>query len=338
MKKFIIVLCISILLILVGCSKETTKIGILIYDENDTFISELEEYLTENMPKDMTYEINYASNSQFIQNQQLLTFLDEGIDILLINAVDRLAGATIVEKCEKKGVPVIFFNREPLESDIKDGKDIYYVGADADNLGIKQADIVSDLFGPPTDLIDTYDKNNDGIIQTVIIKGEQGHQDAEKRTRNVIERLQNLEYEVDLLSTRVANWRRTEGFDVMEELYLEFGDSIELVLSNNDDMALGAIDYFLEASIFAIKEAENFNQPIVVIGVDGTKTGLEAIDKGLMYGSVLNDADKQSQAIIKLVEYINDKKDMSDFPFVIKKGHYIYIDGEIILKTNELNS
>ncbi len=331
MKKMMFILGISILLLLTGCSDKTTKVGILIYDENDTFMASFEDYLVGNMPNNVKYEVAYASNSQFIQNQQIITFLDDGIDILLINAVDRLAGSTIVEKCEKEGVPVIFFNREPLESDLENSQDVYYVGADTDNMGNEQADIASGLFGPPTDLIKTYDKNHDGMIQTVIIKGEQGHQDAEKRTRNSIERLKSLGYNVDLLSTRVANWRRIEGYDVMKDMYQEFGDSIELILSNNDDMALGAIDYFLEIKLFAVSQSISFNQPIVVIGVDGTKAGLDAIDNGLMYGTVLNDALKQSQAIIELVKYIIDKKDMKDFPFEIVNDHYIYIDGKIIL-------
>jgi methyl-galactoside transport system substrate-binding protein len=98
-------------------------------------------------------------------------------------------------------------------------------------------------------------------------------------------------------------------------------------------MALGAIDYFLEENIFTIHDSE-YDQPLVIIGVDGTQVGLNAIEQGLMYGSVLNDAKKQSQVIVDLVEYLKDEKDMSTFPYNIEKQHFIYVDGEAILKAN----
>jgi methyl-galactoside transport system substrate-binding protein len=332
MKKLLILCLVCMgLLILSGCSKKTTEIGILLYEENDTFLTELVDQIVARMPKDVNYKIEYASNSQSIQNQQLLDFIEADVDILLINAVDRLAGSTIVEKCEQSKIPVIFFNREPLESDLQNKDNFYYVGANTNNLGIKQANIVSQLFGESDHLNPIYDKNQDGKIQTIILKGQQGHQDAEKRTRYNISRLQELGYEVEILSTRVANWQRGEGYQVMEELYSEFGNQIEVILSNNDDMALGAIDYLLEEEIFTVN-VNNYTQPMVVLGVDGTKAGLEAIEKGLMYGTVMNDSVNQSQAISELIEYLLDLKEKSELSYALEHDHYIYIDGEIILK------
>lgn len=335
MKKNLISLSvILVILILTGCQKPKMKVGILVYEEQDTFIAELVSDITTHMPDDVWYQIVYASNSQSVQNQQLLKFIKEDVDLLLVNAVDRLAGSAIVEKSQQAGIPIIFFNREPLASDLEGAQYTYYVGADADDLGVKQAEIVNALYRNPNQLNNRYDKNRDGKIQMVIIKGQQGHQDAEKRTQNNIGRLQELGYQVELLSTRVANWQRQESYEVMEELYETFGDQIELVLANNDDMALGAIDYFLDVNIFEPNASLVFNQPIVIIGVDGTEAGLDAIRNGLMYGTVLNDAKKQSEAIIELIDYMLMKKDMDQFPFVIENEHFIYIEGKIILKEN----
>lgn len=335
MKKILYPMVFFLLLAVSSCQKNIMMIGILIYDETDTFIGELTSLLVAEMPSNVEYRIEAAGNSQFEQNNQLLKFLDEGIDILLINAVDRMASSTIVEKSQKQNIPVIFFNREPLESDLKDHPDVYYVGADADSLGVKQAELAGNLFGPSNDLMDRYDKNQDNKIQTVILKGKQGHQDAEKRTHNCIDRLQGLGYNVDLLTTQVANWRRSEGAKRTAEIYQEFGDQIELIFANNDDMALGAIDFFFDQGIFTVKENKTFDQPIVIIGVDGTAVGKEAIEQGLMYASVLNDAKKQSEAILELVHYIVNKMDMEEFPYLIQNEHYIYIDGETMLKISE---
>lgn len=57
----------------------------------------------------------------------------------------------------------------------------------------------------------------------------------------------------------------------------------EVVISNNDDMALGAIDALLQAEISP-------EQMPMIVGIDGTEPALEAIRQGTMQKTVLNDA------------------------------------------------
>jgi len=111
------------------------------------------------------------------------------------------------------------------------------------------------------------------------------------------------------------------------------GDSIELVFSNNDDMALGAIDYLVDNGVF-IKDEPIHDQPFVIVGVDGTAVGLEAIEKGLLYGTVNNDSVKQSEAILTLADYILNGKSFDDFPYELTNNHYIYIGGDIITQAD----
>jgi methyl-galactoside transport system substrate-binding protein len=239
-----------------------------------------------------------------------------------------------VEKCGKTGLPIIFFNREPVE-DALIGSNAFYVGAAADSLGKKQADMAAALF-TNNFAGSKYDKNNDGVIQIVILKGEMGHQDAEKRTEYCIERLKELGFEVDVLAIEVANWNRRSANQAMRRLYEQYGDEIELIFANNDDMALGAIDYFIDLGVFHT-DKQNYDQPFVIVGVDGTEVGLKAIEEGLLYGTVNNDSAKQSDAILILAEYIVRNRSFDDFPYAIENGHYIYIDGEIITQKNISN-
>lgn len=312
-----------------ACAPGGPKVAFLIYDGKDTFIAELMEKVQQDMPAGIAYEIREAGNSQARQNQQITELIESGVSLLVVNAVDRLACNSIVEKCQTEGVDVIFFNREPLEDALTGGENIYYVGADADSLGKKQADMVAPLFGGGR----SFDKNGDGVIQLVIIKGEQGHQDAEKRTDNCVLRLKALGFETEVLAIDSAGWMRREGYDAMQRLYADYGEEIELVFANNDDMALGAIDYFLDEGIFKAANGE-YGQPFVVAGVDGTQVGMEAISDGLLYGTVLNDSAKQADAILCLIDHLLNKKDMDDFPYTVKNGHYIYIDGDIITNDN----
>ena len=324
-------LAITLMLtILVGCRPVDSKVAFFPYKGDDTFISELMDYMAGNIPEGVSFVVRDAGNSQAVQNQQIVELIDGGFDLFVINAVDRLACSSIVEKCEREGIPVIFFNREPLE-DALTGSNVYYVGAAADSLGEKQADIAAGLFGEDF-AASRYDSNGDGIIQLAILKGEQGHQDAEKRTDNCVARLKALNYQVQVLDVSIADWERQKAYEAMRSLYSQFGGEIELLFCNNDDMALGAIDYLLDAGIFSLQEGAE--QPFAIIGVDGTKVGLEAVEKGLLYGTVQNDSSRQADAILTLARYVMEGRSVGDFPYAIVNGHYIYVDGDIITREN----
>lgn len=325
MRKILGTIMLFVLsLILIACETESVSIGIIIYNEEDTFLNELiSEFIKLKNPK-YKYEIAYSLSSQSKQNQQVIEFLKKDVDLLVINPVDRLAARTIIEKTGKDDIPIIFFNREPQHDDLRIRDNLYYVGADPKSQGVLQGEIAAELFGDKKDLNKKYDRNEDNVIQTVIIKGEAGHQDTEDRTTESIQKLKQLGYEVEVLATRVANWNRDESYEKMEELYLEYGDETELVLSNNDDMALGAIDYYLNNNI----EVDD----VVFIGVDKIKEAVTYIEKGYLNGTVINDLIKQAKAINQLTEIIINDLDINKLEFELTKDKYILIPGEIYMK------
>lgn len=328
MKKINLILLVFLVLFLVSCEKKEIKVGIMIYDESDTFMQEFKNAIIKNL-SDYEYEVFYASNSQSIQNKQMVNLIDQNYDLLVINAVDRLAASSLAELANDKKIPIIFINREPLEEDIARYENIYYVGADADLLGIRQAEAADLVFKDPKNLNKIFDHNADNVIQTVILKGEQSHQDAEKRTRMSIEHLRALGYEVELLTTSVANWRRDLAYIQTKEI-MEMFPEVELILSNNDDMALGAIDYLVETNRF--EKGETYDQDILIIGVDATSVGKQAIKDGLLFASVLNDSSAQGQAVATLINYLMKNKPLDDLPFELVKERYVFVDGQVILK------
>ena len=333
MKRLILLLiiCLALTIAAVGCGQPTAQIAFFIYDENDTFLSELMQKIPATAPGGTPIEIRYAANSQVVQNQQIVSLAEAGIELFVINPVDRLACGAIAEKCVKSGIDVIFFNREPMEDALNAGNS-FFVGTDASGEGRKQALMVAELFGSNFRK-SPYDKNGDGRVQIVILKGEQGHQDAERRTESCIRQLWDLGYRVEILGVEVGNWSKASGYDAMKRLYENYGDQIELVFSNNDDMALGAIDYLVEAEVF-FENIEEYDQPFVIVGVDGTSVGLSAIRRGLLYGTVQNDSESQADAVMALADYILEGKDMEDFPYEITNNRYIYVDGDVITLQN----
>jgi methyl-galactoside transport system substrate-binding protein len=335
-KLLLLILAIGIISLLVmffilpASEPSGPKYAFFLYDGDDTFIAEMMSYISSVISEEVLYVVNDAGNSQSVQNRQIVELIDSDVDIFIINTVDRLASSSIVERLSREGIPIIFFNREPLEAALTGNENVFYVGADTINLGVKQADIAAMYF---TGELSGYQKEVGDTIRLVILKGEHGHQDAEKRTENCVNRLIELGFNVEVLGIRSANWRRQDAYETMRLLYAQFGDSIDLVFSNNDDMALGALDYLLGSGVF-IEGRELNEQPFVIVSVDGTPVGLEAVNKGLILGTVHNNIARQSDAILTLADYIINERDIVTFPYPITNDHFIYIDGDIITRDN----
>jgi len=322
-------------LLLASCQGPSGKTGIFFYDLSDTYLSEFGRQLYQYFDEaQIPYEVFGAERNQMEQNRQVVEEIQKKTPLLILNLVDRLSAGALIEKAKQTETPVIFFNREPFPDDLKEAlksfPKIYYVGTNASYEGTAQADMAASLFGAPDHLSGTFDKNGDGKIQTVLLKGELGHQDTEYRSQKCLGHLKELGYSVDLLTTRYADWSRARAKQEMSEVLEEKKDSIELVFCNNDDMALGCIDALREAG-----KIVDGKMPFPIFGVDGTKVGLEAIEEGTMAGTVRNNAGKQAYAVATLAEKILKKEiDLSTFGFDYNEDHCLYPAGEPIVSSS----
>ena len=231
-----------------------------------------------------------AKGNLTTQNNQVDKFISQDYDVICVNIVDRTAASTIINKAKDADIPLIFFNREPVEEDMQLWNKVYYVGADAEESGRLQGEIFVDEYKNNKSFID---KNGDGKIQYVMLEGEPEHQDSLIRTDCCIKTIVNNDIEVEKLADDTANWQNAQAYEKMTQWINEFGNNIEVVFSNNDDMALGAI-HALENANIDIK-----NRPIV-IGIDGIPDALYQIKDGNMTGTVYNDYKSQGKAILDI--------------------------------------
>ena len=309
---------------LAGCGADgqvqkvtSIKIGVTVYDQYDTFVSQMmtdfNEYAAEQEEQTgiaINVEVYNAAGSQSTQNSQVEEMLDAGCNVICVNLVDRTEPTTIIDMAEKNNVPVIFFNRELVEEDLERWDRVYYVGAKAFESGIMQGEIAADAFRENPDA----DKNGDGVFQYVVLEGEAGHQDAIVRTEYAVSTIIDNGVEVEKLAYGIANWNRAQAQTKMAQMLAEYDGEIELVIANNDDMALGAIDA-LKAS--HLKRAD---WPVVV-GIDGTDVGLAAVASGEMGGTVYNDKEGQAQAMLDLAYALSVGDSLDDLN--LENGKYI---------------
>ena len=303
MKRVISLLAAVMLIVLLAAcgggtsAPRTLRIGVALYQQEDTFISSVARELqraAQEAEQSGDVKINLyitdGKGSQTVQNEQIDRFLDRKYDVICVNIVDRTAAAVIIDKAETANIPVIFFNRQPVEEDLRRWEHAYYVGLPAGDAGMMQGQLVLDAWRADQNSID---KNGDGVLQYVMLEGEAGHQDALLRTEQCIAVLTEAGVPVERLASETANWQRGQASVSMRQWLQEFGENIEVVFANNDDMALGAIDACAEAGL------DKRSMPFIV-GVDATPPALEALREGTLKGTVRNDAVGLAESMMEL--------------------------------------
>lgn len=306
------------------------KIGVTFYKQDDMFISNVaksvEEYAkTKSFDENCEINVNvlYANGSSLEQSNQVDKFIKQGYDAICVNMVDRTEAAVIVEKCRKADIPLIFFNREPVEEDMYLWNKSYYVGGLAKQSGEIQGEIIVDAYKKDKSYVD---KNEDGKVQYVMLEGEQEHQDTLLRTEYCIKTVNESGIELQKLADETANWQSSQGNSKMAKWINEYGTDIEVVFCNNDAMALGAIAALKDAKI------EKNKRPLVV-GIDGIPEAIKEIEEGNMEGTVINNYVKQAQAIIDSAYDIITRGSITSI-YGLRSGKYIDVPHEKFTKGN----
>ena len=288
-------------LLLNGCSaakpaeKKSIRIGVTLYRGDDAFInnirSSLEEKATEYEQQTgikVNLEIMDPKGNQNTQNSQVDRFLSLEYDAICVNMVDRSAASYVINKAMDAGTPVVFFNREPVEEDMKRWEHLYYVGEDARESAVLQGELLVDAYQENPGSLDL---NEDGTVGYVMLEGERSHQDSLIRTEWSVQTMRDGDIPLEKLTGGSANWDRSQAAALMEQWIRQFGDAIEVVICNNDEMALGAAE--------ALERAGD-TRGVKVVGIDGTPQGIEGLKSGKLYGTVQCDSDEYAEVIFEI--------------------------------------
>ena len=275
-----------------------TRIGVTIYKYDDNFMSMVRKDIEKEAKAigGVQLLMNDSQNDQSKQNDQIDVLLAKGVKALAINLVDPAAAGTVIEKARGQNVPIVFFNKEPSRKALDSYDKAYYVGTDSKESGIIQGDLIAKHWKANPN----WDLNKDGQIQYVLLKGEPGHPDAEARTTYVIKELNDKGLKTQQLQLDTAMWDTAQAKDKMDAwLSGPNANKIEVVIANNDAMAMGAVE--------ALKAHNKSSIP--VFGVDALPEALALVKSGAMAGTVLNDANNQAKATFELAKNLADGKD-----------------------------
>jgi methyl-galactoside transport system substrate-binding protein len=268
---------------------DSIVIGANIYNFQDNFMNGVMKPVLESYAAELGAEIQIVDSEgqQATLNNQVDIFITKGVDVLAINLVDPASAQSVIEKAKKAGIPLVLFNKEGSKEAMASYDKVWYVGTDSAESGIIQGQMmVADWKDNPE-----MDKNGDGVVQYVMLKGEPGHPDAEARTRESVKAFTDAGINVEQLALEAdPNWSTQHGNDKMAAwLTSSFGKDIELVICNNDGMGFGAITAMKAAGV-----------RLPIYSVDALDQALTHIAEGELDGTVLNDGANQAKATIDL--------------------------------------
>ncbi|KLI13537.1 galactose ABC transporter substrate-binding protein [Brachyspira hyodysenteriae] len=306
-KAIVIISSVLLFISLISCgnsskSNDEIEVGITIYRYDDNFISFMRRNIETMLNGKAKFIMNDSENDQVKQNDQVDAAIQREVDALAINLVDPASASFMINKIKPTGIPVIFFNKEPSKEDMMLYDKAWYVGTLSEESGNIQGDIVVKAWTSNP----AWDKNGDGKIQYVLLKGEAGHPDAEARTERIKAVLTDNGINIEQLDEQTANWDILQAQTATDSWIEKYGNDIEFIFSNNDAMALGALKS-IQKQGYNIGDSNKF---IPIVGVDAIPEVIEEIKKGTVVGTVLQSPKDQAKAIVDMVLNVASGKDV----------------------------
>ena len=274
MKRTLIALAAATIL----CSPAmAAKIGVSMDKFDDNFLTVLRNGMADyaKTQPGVTLQIEDAKDDVSKQLSQVQNFIANGVNAIIVNPVDTSATAAITKAAADAGVPLVYVNRLP--SDInKLGPKAAVVASDEKESGTYETQAICKILGGKGDIL--------------VIEGQLSNQAAVQRTADIHDVIALPECKgIKIIAEQTGEWDRTKGQNLMTN-WLSKGMKYDAVISNNDEMAIGALQ--------AMKAAGVDTKKAVVGGVDATQDALASMKAGDLKVTVFQDAAGQGKGAV----------------------------------------
>lgn len=258
-----------------GAAFADIKIGVSMSQFDDTWLTYLRESMDQkakSLPDGVKLQFEDARSDVVKQLSQVENFISQKVDAIVVNPVDTAATKKITEAAVKAGIPLVYVNRRP--DDLNLPKGVVTVASNDLEAGKMQMQYLADKMGGKGDI--------------VILLGDLANNSTTNRTKGVKEVLAKYP-DIKIEQEQTGIWLRDKGMTLVND-WLTQGRKFDAVVSNNDEMAIGAA--------MALKQAGVEKGSVLIAGVDGTPDGLRAVKKGELALSVFQDAKGQADGSI----------------------------------------
>lgn len=278
-------------------TRKPINVGVLLnnyYNPYNLLIKKnLEDIQKENENKiEFTFfdgKANSAIESEIVNNMLLSNY-----DLLVLGVVEEDQSKLTEEfvyNAKQKNIPLIFFNLNPAVSNtLKTYSKAIAINTDSTQAGILQGKMIVEAWNTDKKSID---KNGNNIMEYIMIKGQPRSFAATERIKNSISTINNAGISTKELESVSANWDPDLAKSNMEQLFLRYGNKIEVIIANNDAMAIGVIQALQKYGY----NMGDKTKTIPIFGIGGIPEAQELIKKGFMAGTVSQNARDVADAI-----------------------------------------
>ena len=253
------------------------RIGVSIAQVDDVFLAQMRDYMAAHARElpDVTLQFEDAQGDVVRQLNQVQNFTAQGMDAIIVNAVDTAATQKMTLNAQQAKIPLVYVNRRPEFKEVPAG--VGYVGSDEIKAGEIQMRYLAEKMG--------------GKGNLAIMLGLLSNNATHNRTLGVKTVLKDYP-DIKIVEEQSAEWQRGKAIDLMNN-WIVSGRKIDAVAANADEMAIGAAMAISQAGMQPGKD-------ILVAGSDGGAAGLDAVKKGQLLVTVYQDNKGQAVGSIDL--------------------------------------
>ena len=289
------------------------RVGLFTRDLNDDYIMLLRknfEDIQKNNPEKVVFTFYNANFNQSTQDADIENALNKGIDLILLDMVNLIEIREAINKIAEHNVPLVVFNRVPFSMDpIKSYKKAFYVGTDSMQGGTLQGKMIVDAWKNHKQLID---KNQDDVLQYILLIGEKLNKTSIDRSAYSISTIQEADIKTEELASPILNWDTESAKNTVGALFFRYGNKIEAIISNDDSMAIGAVQALQKYGY----NSGNNSQLIPVVGLDGVSEAKELVSKGIMLGTASQETADMANAIYTVgMNLVYDRNPVEGVPY-----------------------
>lgn len=266
---------------LMGSVAHAENIGVSMALFDDNFLTVLRNGMSDYATtKDgVTLQIEDAQNDVGKQLNQIQNFVASGVDAIIVNPVDTDATVAMSDAAAAAGIPLVYVNRQPVNLDALPDKQAFVASDERESGTLETQEVCR--------LLKAAGKSEARIV---VLMGELSNQAARQRTQDIKDVIATADCSfMQIVEEQTANWSRTQGADLMTN-WITAGLEFDAVVSNNDEMAIGAIQ--------ALKASGRDMTDVIVAGVDATQDALAAMAAGDLDVTVFQNAAGQGQGAV----------------------------------------
>jgi ABC-type sugar transport system substrate-binding protein len=282
-KKHALLPLLAAAAITLSMAANAQQVGLAMANQ-DTFLAYMSDALRAQAKKvGANVQMEVAGDDVGKQLSQIQNFIAQKVAAIIVNPVDTDVTPRITKLVTAANIPLIYVNRRPADFE-KLPAGVAWVASDEKVSGTLQTQEVCRVMK--------------GKGNIVVLMGELSNEAARTRTKDIENVLATKECSgIKILDKREGKWQRTAGNDITTN-WVANGMKFDAIISNNDEMAIGAIQ--------ALKAARKWRPDFMVAGIDATPDALASMKAGDLKVTVFQNAAGQGagslDAAIKLIK------------------------------------